>query len=105
ACVVERKMRRHAVTIGGDALVDRGRGEGAFHRAQHPGAGPERVGERDRFEVEAGRLEARGKALPALGELAGRGALERKDRLLFVADRKYRARDAVSRAMSGGKFG
>src|SRR5579863_2479578 len=98
-------MRRHAVKVSGDALVDFGRLEGAFHRAQHAGTGPERVGERDRFEIEAGSLEARAEVMTTLGEFARGCALEREDRLLFVADRKHRARDALAGAIASGKFG
>ena len=38
-------------------------------------------------------------------ELARCGALERKDRLLLVADREHRAHHAVARAGAGGEFG
>src|SRR5258708_19898025 len=43
--------------------------------------------------------------LPLFRELARRGALERKDRLLLVADREDRAGDAVARAFAGSEFG
>ena len=57
------------------------------------------------LEAESGGLEARTEARPALGEFQRRCALEREDRLLFVADRKHGARDAIARAVAGGKFG
>src|ERR1700682_3637368 len=98
-------MPGHAVAVGSDALVDFLDLKGAFHRAQHAYAGPERIGERDRIEVQARRLEP-GLEMPALvGEFARRRALERKDRLLLVADREDRAGDAVARAFAGSEFG
>src|ERR1700722_12611548 len=98
-------MWRHAVLVGGDALVDVGRPERALHRAQHAGARAERIGKGDRFEIEPGGLESRAETRAALSEFARRRSLEREDRLLLVADRKHGASDAVARAVARGKFG
>src|SRR5580704_15969502 len=64
----------------------------------------ERIIERDRIEFQPGILEPLLQIATARVELRRIGALEREDRLLFVADRKDGAVDAVARAGTGGEL-
>ena len=97
-CARQRFMRRHAAGIAGDAGVEVRRLENAVDRAEHAGAGAERTLE---FQVAPALLlvvELPGEMPAHVVEFLGRGALEREDRLLFVADRKHRAPHVRARA-------
>src|SRR5207247_3516906 len=65
----------------------------------------ERVGERHRIEFQASIPELLVQPSAAAVKFARGGALERKDRLLLVADREDRANDALARAFAGSEFG
>ena len=65
----------------------------------------ERIGEGHRIELQPGALELLLQGAAAQVELARRRALERKDRLLLVADREHRSHHAVARAGARGEFG
>ena len=104
-CVLQRHMRRHAVEIGCDALVNAGILEGAGDRLQNTFAGPERIGERYGIETQPGCFESLLDVSSAMIEFARHGTLKREDRLLLIANRKDRALDAVARACAGGELG
>ena len=98
-------MHRIAVIGGMDAAVDRLVAKHMIDRLQDRRPGAERIGERHRIEFQPGIAEFLLQP-PAPGiEFVRRGALKRKDRLLLVADRKDRARDAIARAFARGEFG
>jgi len=69
-------------------------------RLQDRRSGPERIGERDRIEFQPGIRKPPFQSSATAVEFARRRALERKDRLLLVADREDRAGDAVARAFA-----
>ena len=92
--------------IGGmDAAVDLRVTKHMVDRLQDRRPRTERIGERHRIEFQPGILESFLQCPAAQIEFVRRGALKRKDRLLFVADREDRAQHAVARAGAGGEFG
>src|ERR1700732_1079091 len=74
-------------------------------RLQDPRSRAERIDEGDRIEFQAGGLEFRLQLASAHIEFMRGRALERKDRLLLVADGEDGAGNAVARALAGGEFG
>ncbi len=88
-----------------DAAIDGLVAKHVIDRLQDRRSRAERIGERYRIEFQPGIDKLPLQSSAAAIEFARYGALERKDRLLLVADRKDRARDAVARAFAGGKFG
>ncbi len=87
-----------------DAAVDRRLAKHMVDRLQDRRSRPERIGEGDGVEGQAGIEEALLQIPPALVELVRGGALEREDRLLLVADREDRPHDAVAGALAGGEL-
>ncbi len=74
-------------------------------RMQDRRSRPERIGKGYRIELQSGALELPLQCPAAQVELAWRGALKRKDRLLLVPDREHRSHHAVARAGARGEFG
>ena len=105
AGVGERVVHRIAVLGRVNAAVDRLVAEHVVDRLQDRRPRAERIGEGYRIEFQPGVLEFLLQLPAAQIEFARRGALERKDRLLLVADREHRAQHAVARAGTGGEFG
>ena len=96
--VRQRLMLRHAGLVGGDAGIDLARLEHTVDRAEHVGAGTERVVETQVAPAELRPVELALEQMPHLVERLRRGALEREDRLLLVADGEDRALDVFARA-------
>ncbi len=97
-------MTEHAGFVGGDAAIDIGGGEHRIDRAEHIRPGAERVVEPHLPPSDLGSAEQRREISPHLLVFARRRALERKDRLLLVADREQGAGEEAARARPGGEF-
>ena len=96
--VGQRLVFGDADLVGGDAGIDLARGEHAVDRAEHVLPGAERAVEAQMPPAELRRVELAGEKTAHGIEGERRGALEREDRLLLVADRKHRALDVAARA-------
>src|SRR5215470_20295397 len=88
-----------------DAAIDVLFAEYIVDRLQDRRSRAEGIIERDRIEFQTDVLEFLLQRTPPFVELVRRGALEREDRLLLVADRKDGAKRAVARAFTRGEFG
>ncbi len=96
AGIAKRVVDRIADVGGMDAAINRFVAEHVIDGLQDRRARPERIGERDLIEFQARVGEFPLQFAATLVELAGRRALEREDRLLFVADGKHGAEHAVA---------
>ncbi len=103
--VGERIVDRVAILDRMNAAIDRLVAKHMVDRLQDRRSRAERIGERYRIEFQPGILELLLQAAATQVEFPGGGALKRKDRLLFVADREHRPDHAIARAGAGGEFG